>query len=112
MVPGESGVATDLAIALVKLPVDGVVVMADEFEDVNAAAVLRVFREAGYAKLENDPERDKDAREILAGRAVEEGVEATGDGKEEVLVVLDHWEAPPEVFREFQELLDDDRSDS
>ena len=91
MVPAESGIATDLARALVIPTVNGVGVMADEFKDVNVAAVLRAFREAGYAKLDSDLEKDRDACEMLAGRAVGEGREmATEDGKEKVLVVLDH----------------------
>ena len=47
LVRGESGVATDLAMALVIPSVDGVAVIADEFRGVNVAAVLRAFREAG-----------------------------------------------------------------
>ena len=112
MIRAESGVATDPARPLAIPNIDGVGVMADKFKGVTFAAVLRVFREAGYAKLDSDLERDKDACEMLAGRAVgERGELATEDGKEKVLVVLDHWEAPPEVCRESQELRDDDRSD-
>ena len=112
MVPDDSGIATDLAIILIILTVDGVAVIADVFKDVNVAAVLRALREAKYAKLESYLERDKDACDKLAGRAVVEGGElAIEDGKEEVLVVLDHWEASFEVFPEIQELPDDDGSD-
>ena len=112
MAPAEIGVATDLPRALVIPTVDGVAVVAEEFKDVNVAAVLKVFREAEYAKLERDLEGIIDACEMLAARVVVEGGEvAAEDGREEVLVVLDHWEAPPEVLREIQELPDDDGSD-
>ena len=112
MVDGESGVATDLARAVFIPTVNVVVAMVGEFKDVNVAAVLVAFREARYAKLESDLERDKDACEMLASRAVGEcrGV-ATEDVEEEVLVVLDHWETPPKVFRDIQELPDGDRTD-
>ena len=112
MVDGERGVATDLARVVFILTMNGVVAMADEFKNVNVAAVLVAFREARYAKLESDLERDKDACEMLARRAVGEcGGVATEDEEGEVLVVLDHWEAPDEVFRDIQELPDDNRTD-
>ena len=81
MVRGKSGVATDLAWDLVVPTVDGAAVMADDFNDVNVAAVLRAFWEAGKARLESDLERDKDVCEMLAGCAVGEGGVATEDGE-------------------------------